>query len=323
VKRIAVAIAIAIASVLVVSSFATVVQADSPKTPVILAASVSTDGTTLFVTGSAFGTAPTVSLAGIVLGGVIVNGTGTQLTAIMPALPPGSYVLDVTSNAGGKKSDEFEMTLGANGPAGPAGPAGAVGPAGAAGPVGANGATGAQGAQGAAGPAGPQGPQGLQGPAGSAGANGATGAQGAAGPQGSQGPAGPSGVVANAFVSAFGMDPNGTLQFIGATVQVPLAANQKALITSSKALGSTVAGGASNLNLFICTQLGNGPMVSLGFGSFGMHVAQGERVEMTLSAITLAGQTGTYTMGLCGQTSDSNTNWNSNEYGYTTAIAFN
>ena len=123
------------------------------QSPIVISASESVDGKTLFVQGSGFGTAPSVSFGGVILTSVVVNSIGTQITAATPALPPGTYQLTVVS--GGNRSAAFEMTRGAQGPQGPAGPAGPAGPI---------------GAMGLLGPMGPAGEPGLQGPAGAAGA---------------------------------------------------------------------------------------------------------------------------------------------------------
>lgn len=171
-------------------------QKGASQTPVVVSSSISVGGDVLFVEGTGFGTAPTVSLGGVLLGGVVVNTIGTHLTADMPALTPGTYQLVVAS--GNNKSAAFEMTLGAQGPAGPAGPPGPQGVPGPAGPQGAPGVAGPAGPQGPAGVAGPQGPQGAtgaQGPVGPAGPQGPQGVQGPQGPLGPIGPQGPSGAT--------------------------------------------------------------------------------------------------------------------------------
>jgi hypothetical protein len=125
----------------------------------IVNATVSADQTTLFVTGSDFGRFPVVVLDGMPLGGVTVNHTGSSLTALMPVLQPGTYLLMVDPadpHRGhvdhGRDDDRdaafFVLTVGAQG---------------------AKGDTGAQGPKGDPGATGPQGPVGPQGPAGAAG----------------------------------------------------------------------------------------------------------------------------------------------------------
>jgi hypothetical protein len=157
----------------------------------IIGATVSADQSTLFVSGAGFGSAPAVALDGMLLGGVRVNANGTELTATMPALPPGSYQLLVQRRQKDRKGHDddeqlasFVLTVGAVGAAGPKGDKGDKGETGAIGPQGPIGLTGPQGPIGLTGPQGPMGLTGPQGPMGF------TGAQGPTGPQGPPGPAG-------------------------------------------------------------------------------------------------------------------------------------
>ena len=127
--------------------------------PVIVEAIVSADDTTLFVRGLNFGRNPFVTLDGIPLGGVTVLNDG-QLTALMPALQPGNYLLTLTNQSARRKSNKgtsvsFEITVGATGPPGPQGEQGKLGPQGVPGP---------QGSRGKLGPEGPPGPSGDVGP---------------------------------------------------------------------------------------------------------------------------------------------------------------
>jgi hypothetical protein len=111
------------------------VSADERR-PLILHAEISATGATLFVSGAYFGRAPEVKLAGVVLGGVTVNTSGTQLTANMPALPAGSYRLEVDRNnwwERGLAPARFVVTVGAVGRQGAKGEKGDRGEAGAAG----------------------------------------------------------------------------------------------------------------------------------------------------------------------------------------------
>jgi hypothetical protein len=268
--------------------------------PAISSSSISVDGSTLFIQGSAFGSSPAVSFGGLALGGVIVDSSGTTITVPMPAVPAGTYELVVSSK--NAHSAEFEMTVGVEGPAGPAGPAG---PPGDTGPAGAAGDVGPQG------PAGPPGPQGIQ------------GLQGLIGPPGLTGPQGPSGIVGHATGSGFGNIPTGTLQFVAQTIVVTVSGGQRVLVLSHRALGTTVAAGAGSLNLFICYEpAAGGTLNSVGGGLFGLRVGANTRLPFGLSSI-LAVPAGTYNVGLCGYTSDGNANWNSNEFSYTSALIFN
>lgn len=286
--------------------------AQKNATPIVVSVQQSADGTTLFVEGINFGSSPSVALGGITLSGVIVNTIGTQLLADMPSVPSGSYQLHVTS--GSNRSASFEVAVGAAGPAGPAGPegpAGPPGPEGPMGPVGADGAPGAPGPTGAQGPEGPMGPQGIQGPVGP------TGATGAAGPQG------PSGIVQTVFTSGFGAANGGGVgtvtEFIGPTVTVTVGASQRVQITASKALGSFAAGGANGLNLYVCYKASGGSLVTIGSGMFGLSVVQNTRQLFTVPGVTPPLPADTYEVGLCGLSAAA-ANWNSNEFGYVSAM---
>lgn len=166
---------------------------------------------------------------------------------------------------------------------------------------------GPQGATGPAGPAGPQGPQGADGPQ---------------GPQGPAGPQGPSGVIAFVFTTGYGADPTATVAFLGPTVGVAVASGQSVFVVADKAFGSVAVGGAASLNLWICYQA-SGAMspVQVGGGMFGLQVQQNTRVVFGASAVITALAPDIYTVGLCG-TDNGNGNWNSNEWGYTSALVF-
>src|SRR5262245_7228260 len=111
---------------------------------------------------------------------------------------------------------------GATGAMGATGATGATGVAGATGATGATGLAGATGATGATGTQGPTGPAGATGATGATGLAGATGATGAQGPTGAVGPTGPQGLPGDAGanrVYSGSVNPNGTPQESGFTVQ--------------------------------------------------------------------------------------------------------
>ena len=203
----------------------------------------------------------------------------------------------------------IQTSAAAQGPAGPTGPIGPVGPVGPAGPQGPDGSPGAQGPAGPTGPAGPIGAQGSTGPA------------GAAGPQGPTGPQGTSGIVSSAFVSGAAAAPNDTdLVFVSPVASVVVGSGQSVFVTSNRAFGSTISGGGTNLDLY----LGYRPTTStaapilVGGGSLNQRVPQNSRVLMGLSGVIDDLPPGNYHVGLVG----SGINWNSNEWGYTTALVF-
>lgn len=105
-------------------------------------------------------------------------------------LPPGNYLLMVTTGGGSVRYDEIAITVGAVGPEGPQGEQGLQGAQGPPGPQGEQGMPGEPGPQGPQGTMGPPGPQGQQGIRGEQGLPGADGAQGPMGPEGPQGPQG-------------------------------------------------------------------------------------------------------------------------------------
>ena len=219
---------------------------------------------------------------------------------------------------------EYRLTWNQQGPTGPQGPAGPPGPQGEVGPPGPAGPPGPPGSQGEPGPQGEDGPPGPQGPPGNNGQDGEMGAQGPPGPVGPAGPAGPSGIVSGGFVSGFGTSPGPVRAFLAPPRIVTVAAGESVFVVSSKALGTNSVGGAANLDLYICYRPTSsmGSPISIGAGILNMRLAIGQRVPMTLSAVINGLQPGDYQVGLCGD-DDGDGNWNSNEYGYTSALVFN
>jgi len=128
----------------------------------------------------------------------------TSIIAMFPVggLAEGDYALTVSTGVGTPRTDTYDLTVGAVGPAGPTGatgvsgatgPTGAKGATGSTGAKGATGTTGAKGATGSTGAKGATGSTGAKGATGSTGAKGATGSTGAKGATGSQGPTGDQG----------------------------------------------------------------------------------------------------------------------------------
>jgi hypothetical protein len=126
---------------LVVLGLAASVSADGPRPLVIVSAEISATGTTLFVSGANFGRSPEVSLGGMALAGVVVNASGTHLTANMPAFQPGSYLLEVSRGYWWEQFLPARLTVA----------------------VGASGRQGAEGVKGEKGERGPQGDPGTPG----------------------------------------------------------------------------------------------------------------------------------------------------------------
>jgi hypothetical protein len=149
------------------------------------------------------------------------------------------------------------------------------------------------------------------------------GAQGVAGPVG---PTGPAGVSSALFVSGFGQAtvPSGTVAsdivFLSGQVSVVVAAGQKVFVTSTATLG---AGGtaASGLNLWICSKLSSATdLTPTGAGTFGLSTPANTRNHYSLSAVLTGLAPGTYTVGICGYTTELTSHWNNNEWGYTSTL---
>lgn len=123
-----------------------------------------------------------------------------------------------------------------------------------------------------------------------------------------------------------GNDPGTTLAFLADPVEVTIGSStQKVLVTSSKGLGTLAAlsgiwAGATDLDLWICSQESAGALTKVGVGVLDLSAAMDTRQLFTLSATSTGLAAGTYKFGLCGSTDDPNGNWNWNEFSYTTAL---
>ena len=276
-----------------------------PPQVVVTAAAADTSQSLLFVAGQGFTPSAVVFLGGLPLGGVVVNGPGTALSALLPpGVPPGSYALTVVAGPAAVQTTVFAVTLGAMGPRGDDG---APGSAGVQGPEGPTGPAGPAGPAGSSGPQGPQGPQGFPGPS------------GPAGPVGPRGEAEASGVLGMASVSGLGAGPASALAFIGPTVSVTVDAGERVLVFAQKALGSSI--GASALNLWICFEPTGGTLTVVGGGLFGLRAPANSRAVYGLTAPTPPSATpGRYVVGLCGTAGAQADNWNFNDFGYVTAL---
>ena len=270
-----------------------------PPQVVVTAAAADTSQSRLFVAGHGFTPAAVVFLGGQPLGGVVVNGQGTALSALLPPdVPAGSYSLTVVAGPASVQTTVFSVTLGAVGPRGQDGPPGPAGESGLQGPAGESGPAGARG---------PLGPQGFPGPG------------GPTGPSGPQGDAGASGVTGMVTLSGMGAGPASALAFIGPTVPVTVDAGERVLVFAQKALGTT--GGASGLNLWICYEPMAGALTAVGGGLFGLRAPANSRTVYGLTAPTPPSPTpGQYVVGLCGTAGAQAASWNSNDFGYVTAL---
>ncbi len=113
--------------------------------------------------------------------------------------------------------------------------------------------------------------------------------------------------------------PANTYAFVAPTVLVTVANGQRVHVSSHKYMGSTV--GANNLETGICTQpQGGGALTLVGDGMLGGQVSANNRISWGLTAV-ITPAAGSYNTGLCVRVS-APANWNSNEWGYTSALVF-
>ena len=89
--------------------------AQPSKQVLIHAAAANAEQTVLFVEGTNFSSNAAVYLAGVPLGGVMVNATGTALTAVITGTLPGTYQLHVSNGPATPQNARFEVALGNSG----------------------------------------------------------------------------------------------------------------------------------------------------------------------------------------------------------------
>jgi hypothetical protein len=127
------------------------------------------------------------------------------------------------------------------------------------------------------------------------------------------------------FGSGSGSTPTASLAFLASPITVTVTeTNQRIHITSSRAMGSTVGINTGPLSLYVCYQslAAGSSLVSIGGGMLGNRVPANTRVPFSLSYITPPLSSGQYQVGLCGLSANGS-EWNSNEFSYTTALLFN
>ncbi|MBE0639812.1 MAG: hypothetical protein IH598_14935 [Bacteroidales bacterium] len=113
------------------------------------------------------------------------------------------------------------------------------------------------------------------------------------------------------------------LNFLVLPATVELTETSSILIHSTRGMGSTTGvNSTGSMNLYLCYRnINGGSIVSIGGGIFGLMVPAGTRIPFSLSSTTGFLAPGTYEVGLCG-TTNAPSQWNSNEFGYTTAMAY-
>jgi hypothetical protein len=115
----------------------------------------------------------------------------------------------------------------------------------------------------------------------------------------------------------------GTYAFCGPTVSVVVNSTSDVIyFTGNITLGSVNAGGANNLNIFPGYTFNGGALVLVGGGTYGLSVAQNTRHTFGTSYAYTGLAPGTYVFGVGASIAVTPANWNSNEYGYVTAIKF-
>jgi hypothetical protein len=132
-------------------------------------------------------------------------------------------------------------------------------------------------------------------------------------------------LATSGFNSGPGFNPTTTMGFLSPTVAVTITSStQRVHVTASKALGSTVVGGASGLNLAVGynTTGAQSPVTTVGGWILGVQVTQNTRDVYSMNAIITGLAPGTHYFGLTGY-AGTPANWNSNEYGYVSVMVFN
>lgn len=113
------------------------------------------------------------------------------------------------------------------------------------------------------------------------------------------------------------------VNFIGPTVNVTLAAGEKAYMNVMKALGTTAAS-AIDLDIFPCARLSSAAntVAATAFtpGIFNLTTVSGTRIPMSISYVYTTAQLPvgqTFAVGMCARfsTISNQTNWNNNEFG--------
>jgi hypothetical protein len=114
---------------------------------------------------------------------------------------------------------------------------------------------------------------------------------------------------------------DGAVHMVGQYVTATTASGDRVHITAMQALGTSSAN-ASGLDLFPCYRINSpvGTPSTIGGGMFNIQTTSGTRVPMTVTGVAVPGA-GTFDFGMCYRTT--NTNWNNNEWGYTSILVTN
>jgi hypothetical protein len=130
--------------------------------------------------------------------------------------------------------------------------------------------------------------------------------------------------VAAFATSGIGFNPSASgNSFIGPTLDVPVTAGQKLILTVSKIMGTTLAGGADGLTLYPCSQpAAGGSLIFYGGGLVGLTAPPNSRNLYGVNTVITGLNTGTYTVGMCGGVPIPGV-WNNNDNGYISVIVTN
>jgi hypothetical protein len=112
------------------------------------------------------------------------------------------------------------------------------------------------------------------------------------------------------------------LSFLVVPAIVTLTETAGIMINSTRGLGTTIGITTGTINMYICYRnINGGAITTLGGGIFGLRLPANTRIPFSLSFSTDFLPAGVYEVGLCGTCNDP-IQWNSNEFGYTTAMAY-
>jgi hypothetical protein len=112
------------------------------------------------------------------------------------------------------------------------------------------------------------------------------------------------------------------LNFLVFPAIVTLTETAGIMINSTRTLGTTTGITTGTYNIYICYRNTNGGTITtMGGGMLGLRLPANTRIPFSLSYSTPLLPAGIYEVGLCGNCSDPS-QWNSNDWGYTTAMAY-
>lgn len=113
-----------------------------------------------------------------------------------------------------------------------------------------------------------------------------------------------------------------TLGFLVVPAIVELTETANIMIHSTRGLGTTTGITTGLLNIYVCYRnVSGGAITTLGGGILGMRLPANARIPFSLSYSTGFLPAGVYEVGLCGNCIEPS-QWNSNEFGYTTGMAY-